>query len=114
VFLVQFANRRRAKVCAEVPLRQPVGPPTSVACVSGESSRLRRQIDFLKSRLSAAGLVRSTAEESGDRTHSGHLLWSALFQEKFPQERQIVLSPQLEARIRAQESVGQLIFEAVG
>ena len=37
----------------------------------------------------------------------------ALYREKFPQERQIVLSPQLEARIRAQEAAGQLIFEAV-
>jgi len=35
----------------------------------------------------------------------------ALYREKFPQERQIVLSPQLEARIRAQEAAGQLVFE---
>lgn len=35
----------------------------------------------------------------------------ALYREKFPQERQIVLSPQLEARIRAQEAAGRLVFE---
>ncbi len=35
----------------------------------------------------------------------------ALYREKFPQERQIVLSPQLEARIRAQEVAGRLVFE---
>jgi hypothetical protein len=35
----------------------------------------------------------------------------ALYREKFPQERQIVLSPPLEARIRAQETAGQLVFE---
>jgi hypothetical protein len=35
----------------------------------------------------------------------------ALYREKFPQERQIVLSAQLEARIHAQESAGQLVFE---
>jgi hypothetical protein len=35
----------------------------------------------------------------------------ALYREKFPQERQIVLSPQLEARIRAQETAGRLVFE---
>jgi hypothetical protein len=35
----------------------------------------------------------------------------AVYQEKFPQERQVVLSPQLEARIRAQETAGQLVFE---
>ena len=35
----------------------------------------------------------------------------ALFREKFPQERQIGLSPPLEARIRAQEAAGQLVFE---
>ncbi len=36
----------------------------------------------------------------------------AVYPEKFPQERQIVLSPQLEARIRAQETAGRLVFEA--
>jgi hypothetical protein len=35
----------------------------------------------------------------------------AVYREKFPQERQIVLSPQLEARIRAQEKAGRLVFE---
>ena len=35
----------------------------------------------------------------------------ALYREKFPQERQIVLAPQLEARIRAQETAGRLVFE---
>lgn len=35
----------------------------------------------------------------------------ALYRDKFPQERQIMLSPQLEARIRAQETAGQLVFE---
>jgi hypothetical protein len=35
----------------------------------------------------------------------------ALYREKFPQERQIKLSPQLEARVRAQETAGRLVFE---
>jgi hypothetical protein len=35
----------------------------------------------------------------------------ALYREKFSQERQILLSPQLEARIRAQKTAGQLVFE---
>jgi hypothetical protein len=35
----------------------------------------------------------------------------SLYRDKFPQERKIVLSPQLEARIRAQETAGRLIFE---
>jgi hypothetical protein len=35
----------------------------------------------------------------------------AVYREKFPQERQIVLSPRLEARIEAQERAGQLVFE---
>jgi hypothetical protein len=34
----------------------------------------------------------------------------ALYREKFPQERRIEISPQLEARIRAQETAGQLVF----
>jgi hypothetical protein len=35
----------------------------------------------------------------------------AVYREKFPQKRQIVLSPQLEARLRAQERAGRLVFE---
>ena len=35
----------------------------------------------------------------------------ALYREKFPEERRIVLSSQLQARIEAQEKAGQLIFE---
>jgi hypothetical protein len=35
----------------------------------------------------------------------------ALYRDKFPKDRQIVLSPQLEARIRAQEAAGRLVFE---
>ena len=34
-----------------------------------------------------------------------------LYQEKFLQERKVLLSPQLEERIRAQEAVGRLVFE---
>jgi hypothetical protein len=30
--------------------------------------------------------------------------------EKFPEERKIVLSPELEARIQAQEQAGRLVF----
>jgi hypothetical protein len=44
--LVQFANRRRVRVCAEAPLRQPVLPPKRVTCGSEESRVLRRQIAF--------------------------------------------------------------------
>jgi hypothetical protein len=35
----------------------------------------------------------------------------ALYRDKFPQERQITLSPQLEARVHAQEKAGRLVFE---
>ena len=35
----------------------------------------------------------------------------AVYPEKFPQERKIVLSPQLEARLDAQEKTGHLVFE---
>jgi Protein of unknown function (DUF1329) len=35
----------------------------------------------------------------------------ALYRDKFPKDRQIVLSPRLEARIRAQEAAGRLVFE---
>lgn len=35
----------------------------------------------------------------------------AVYREKFPQERHIVLSPQLESRIQSQEKAGRLVFE---
>jgi Protein of unknown function (DUF1329) len=36
----------------------------------------------------------------------------ALYREKFPRERQIRLPPEVEARVRAQETAGRLVFEA--
>jgi hypothetical protein len=35
----------------------------------------------------------------------------AVYREKFPQERRVVLTARLEARIRAQEAAGRLVFE---
>ena len=35
-----------------------------------------------------------------------------LYVDKFPQARKIALSPDVEARIRAQEAAGHLVFEA--
>jgi hypothetical protein len=35
-----------------------------------------------------------------------------LYEGKFPQERQIVLTPDTEAHIRAQEEAGHLVFDA--
>ena len=37
-----------------------------------------------------------------------------LYQEKFPQERQVQLPPRVAGRVRAQEAAGQLVFEESG
>ena len=70
-----------------------------------------QQVFFSPDFLRRVWFVAPLKSQATVPTPDTFFLRPALYREKFPHERQIVLSPQLEARIRAQEAAGQLVFE---
>jgi hypothetical protein len=44
------------------------------------------------------------------RTPADMFLRPRLYREKFPEERKIIISPEVDARIQAQDAAGRLIF----
>jgi len=70
-----------------------------------------QQVFFSPDFLRRVWFVAPLKSQATVPTPETFFLRPALYRDKFPQERQIVLSPQLEARIRAQEAAGRLVFE---
>jgi Protein of unknown function (DUF1329) len=74
---------------------------------SAEDQEVFFSPDFLR-RVWFVAPLKSQATVPDSKTF---FLRPAVYREKFPQERQIVLSAQLEARLHAQERAGRLVFE---
>ena len=56
-------------------------------------------------------LIQPLKSQAAVRTPSEFFLRPLLHAEKFPKDRKIVLTPEVEARIAAQEAAGHLVFE---
>jgi hypothetical protein len=70
-----------------------------------------RQVVFSPDFMRRGWLIQPLKSQTVVRSPSEFYLRPLLHREKFPKERKIALSPEVEARIAAQEAAGHLVFE---